>query len=304
MQLFSGTSNPELAKKISAGISTPLSDISIKSFADGESYVEITNTTRGHDVVIIQSISKPVNDNLMDTFVLVDALKRNGAKRITLCAPYLGYSRQDRRANDKRSPISAKMVADLLQAVGVRQLITVDIHNPAIEGFYNIPFLNAFTSDLFAHDIKQNEKLGELKNSVIVSPDAGGVTRARAVAKKLGLDVAIVDKRREEANKIEEMRLIGDVAGKNAILIDDIADTCGTLVKCSDLLYEKGAKTVVAYITHGIFSKNALENIKNSKLAELVVTDSIVNADADKIEKIRRVSVTPLMIDAIRRTEG
>jgi len=298
MQLFSGNSNVPLAKELSTGLSVPLGDLVLKSFADGESYVEFNHSARRQNTLIIQSISNPVNDNLINACVMIDAAKRNGAKSITLCAPYLGYSRQDRRVGDIRSPISAKMVADILQAVGVQQLITIDIHNPAIEGFYNVPFVNVFTSELFANDIKRNSKQD---NAIIVSPDAGGVNRARAIAKRLDLDVAIVDKRREQANKIEEMRLIGDVDGKNAILVDDIADTCGTLIKCVDLLYEKGAVSVSAYVSHGIFSGDALEKIKSAKLQELVVTNSIVNPNADKIEKIRRVSVTPLLIDAIHR---
>lgn len=298
MQLFSGNSNPQLAQELSSGLSTPLGDLVLKTFADGESYVEFNHSARRQNTLIVQSISKPVNDNFMNACVMIDAAKRNGAKSITLCAPYIGYSRQDRRAGEKRSPISAKMVADILQAVGVTQVITIDIHNPAIEGFYNIPFINVFTSDLFANDIKKNYGVSDL---IIVSPDAGGVNRARAIAKVLDLDVAIVDKRREQANKIEEMRLIGDVDGKNAILVDDMADTCGTLIKCADLLLEKGAKSVVAYVSHGIFSGNALEKIQSSKLRELIVTNSIVSADADQVDKIRRVSVTPLLIDAIHR---
>lgn len=300
MILFSGNSNPQLAQEISKGLSTHLGDRVLRTFADGESYCEYFHTPRGKHTLIIQSISNPVNNNLMDACVMIDAAKRGGAKSITLCAPYLGYGRQDKRDKEKRSPISARMVADMLQVVGIHQLITIDIHNPAIEGFYNVPFLNASTSELLTNDIKQRNY--DQGNLVVVSPDAGGVERARVIAKKLNnSDVAIIDKRREKANEVEEMRLIGDVSGKTAILLDDIADTCGTLVKGSDLLYEKGAKTVVVYVSHGVFSNDALERIQKAQLQELVVTNSIRNEEADKVGKIRRISVAPLLLDAIRR---
>ena len=298
MKLFSGTSNLPLSQKISA-LCQPLSEVVLKKFADGESFAQLMHSARGEHAVLIQSISAPVNDNLMEALVVIDALKRNGAKRITLVAPYLGYSRQDRRVGTTRTPITAKLVADTLTAAGMNQLITVDVHNLAIEGFYNIPFMNVTTSNLFAEDIRAN--FPDLESAIIVSPDAGGVGRARQVAKELDLDVAIIDKRREKANQVESMRLIGDVAGKDAILIDDIADTCRTMLKSVNLLCEKGAKSVQIYVSHGIFSEDALEVIDNSAIRELVVTDSIVNEKADKVSKIRRVSVAPMIIEIIMR---
>jgi ribose-phosphate pyrophosphokinase len=299
MKIFSGSSNLPLAKKISDEIHQPLGDVILKQFADGESFTEFPYSMRGEYVAIIQSFSRPVNDNLMQAWAMTDALKRSGARRITLVAPYLAYSRQDRRSSISRSPITAKMIAELSQTAGIKQIITTDVHNLSIEGFYDIPFMNASTAHLFADDIRQRH---EISDTVIVSPDAGGVGRARQVAKELDLDVAIVDKRRERANQIESMRLIGDVNGKNAIIIDDIVDTCRTILKCVEMLSERGAKSVRVYVSHGIFSKDALKNISQSPLTEIVLTDSIKNSKADKIEKIRRVSIATILAETMRRS--
>jgi ribose-phosphate pyrophosphokinase len=299
MKLFAGSSNRPLAEKIAANVSQPLGDVTIKKFADGELYVEFRHTARGEHIALIQSLSKPVNDNVMETLLMTDALKRNGAKRITLVVPYMGYSRQDRRAGDSRSPISAKLLADMLQVAGVNQIITADVHNLAIEGFYNIPFMNASTAGLFADDIRAQNHIA---NAVIVIPDAGGSARARSVAKKLDIDVVLIDKRREEANKIESMRLVGDVKDKDAILVDDIVDTGGTLLKGAEMLLDKGAKSVRVYASHGLFSGDALEKIDSSCISEVTVTDSIDNPDLARVPKIRRIPLAQLLTNTIRRS--
>ncbi|MDR3208347.1 MAG: ribose-phosphate diphosphokinase [Rickettsiales bacterium] len=337
MKLFSGTSNIPLTEKIAANVSQPVGAVVIKKFADGENYVELLHSARGEDVALIQSFSKPsddavmetlldlikslarsvdkavvkklmtliqslpkpVNDTVMETLLMLDALKRNGAKRITLVAPYLGYSRQDRRAGDSRSPISAKLLADMLQVAGVNQIITADVHNLAIEGFYNIPFMNASTAELFANDICARN---HIENAVIVIPDAGGSARARSVAKRLDADVVLIDKRREHANKIESMRLVGDVRHRDAILVDDIIDTGGTLMNGAALLLDKGAQSVRVYASHGLFSGDALEKIDSSAISEVVVTDSINNPNLENAPKIRQVSMAQLLTNTIRRS--
>lgn len=298
MKIFSGSYNLPLAHKISRGIQQPLGEVELKQFSNGETYARFPNSARGECVAIIQSFGESVDSSLMQACVMADALKRNGVQRITLVAPCLPYSRQERRSNGLREPITAQMVAGFFKVAGFSQIITVDAHNLAIEGFYDL-FINVPTTELFVRDIRQNH---EIENSVIVSPDAGGVQRARNIAKELKLDVAIIDKRREEANKIEDMRLIGEVDGKDAIIVDDIADTCGTINKCADLLVNRGAKSVRAYVTHGIFSGESLEIIDRSgSLCEMVVTDSILNEPADQVVKIRRLSVAEILVSAMRR---
>jgi ribose-phosphate pyrophosphokinase len=292
MKLVTGNSNRALAQAVAAYLELPLSDCTVKRFADKEVFVELHENVRGEDVFILQSTSFPANDNLMELLILTDALRRSSARRIAV-VPYFGYARQDRRATG-RTPISAKLVANLIAEAGVNRVITLDLHAAQIQGFFDIPTDNLYAAPIITRDILDNYKLD---NTMIVSPDVGGVARARAVAQRLGTDLAIVDKRRPKAGVSEVMNIIGDVAGQSCILIDDIVDSGGTLVNAAEALLKAGAKQVSAYITHGVLSEGASERIGASKLKELVVTDSIEETEAQrKTANIRRMSIAPLAV--------
>lgn len=299
MKLVTGNSNRALAQAVASYLELPLTDCTVKRFADKEVFVEIHENVRGEDVFMLQSTSFPANDNLMELLILTDALRRSSARRITAVLPYFGYARQDRRAAG-RTPISAKLVSNLIAEAGVNRVITLDLHAAQIQGFFDIPTDNLYAAPIITRDILDNYKLD---NTMIVSPDVGGVARARAVAQRLGTDLAIVDKRRPKAGVSEVMNIIGDVSGKSCILIDDIVDSGGTLVNAADALLKAGANEVSAYITHGVLSEGAAERIAGSKLKELVVTDSIEETSATKAAaNIRRISIAALIGEAIART--
>nr|WP_248289575.1 ribose-phosphate pyrophosphokinase [Thalassotalea sp. Y01] len=302
MKIFAGNATPELAKKIADRLYISIGDAKVGSFSDGEISVEITENVRGSDVFIIQSTCAPTNNNLMELIVMVDALRRASAGRITAVIPYFGYARQDRRVRSARVPITAKVVADFLSSVGVDRVLTVDLHAEQIQGFFDVPVDNVFGSPILLEDM-----LGkELDNPVIVSPDIGGVVRARAVAKLLDdTDLAIIDKRRPKANVSQVMHIIGDVEGRDCIIVDDMIDTGGTLCKAAEALKEHGARRVFAYATHPVFSGNAAENIRNSVIDEMVVTDSIPLSDEFKsIDKVRQLSLSGMLSEAIRRVSN
>lgn len=293
-KIFSGTANPEFAKKISKYLSLPLSECAIKTFSDGEISVQIGESVRGKDVFVIQPTCAPANSNLMELLILTDALKRSSANSITAVVPYFGYARQDRKAAP-RVPISAKLVANMMQTAGIDRVVTMDLHAGQIQGFFDVPVDNLYGSLIFLDYLKEKN----LKNPIIASPDVGGVARARSFAKKLSLDLVIVDKRREEANKSEVMNIIGDVAGKDVILIDDMIDTAGTIVKAAGAFKEQGAKSVSAFCTHAVLSGPAYERIESGALDGLVVTDTIpLKRESDRIKVI---SVAPLFGEVIRR---
>jgi ribose-phosphate pyrophosphokinase len=299
IKLVAGNSNRALAEAIGAYLSLPLAKAQVRRFADMEIFVEIQENVRGQDVFIIQSTSFPTNDHLMELLIITDALRRASAKRITAVIPYFGYARQDRKAGP-RTPISAKLVANLITQSGVDRILTVDLHAGQIQGFFDIPTDNLFAAPLMARDIKENL---DTSNAMIVSPDVGGVVRARALAKRIDAPLAIVDKRRERAGESEVMNIIGDVSGRSCILVDDIVDSGGTLCNAADALLANGAKEVFAYITHGVLSGGAVARIASSKLKELVLTDSIQPTEAVKVAKnIRVISVATLMGEAIGRT--
>ena len=279
-KLFSGSANPEFAKKVGDYLGMCVSDATLNKFSDGEISVQITQSVRGQDVYIIQPTCAPTNDNLMELLIMIDALKRSSAKSINAVIPYYGYARQDRKAAP-RVPISAKLVADLLEKAGINRVVTIDLHAAQIQGFFNIPADNLFGSILFVNYIKSKN----LKNPIIASPDIGGVARARQYADKLGYDLVIVDKKREKANESQVMNIIGDVKGKDVILVDDMVDTAGTLVKAAEVLKEKGANSVMACCTHGVLSGPAYERVANGVLDELVISDTIpTKKNAKKIK--------------------
>lgn len=272
MKIFSGNATPELAEKIANRLYIASGEAKVGSFSDGEISVEITENVRGADVFIVQSTCAPTNDNLMELIVMIDALRRASAGRITAVIPYFGYARQDRRVRSARVPITAKVVADFLSSVGVDRVLTVDLHAEQIQGFFDVPVDNVFGTPILLEDMKERD----LDNPVVVSPDIGGVVRARAVAKLLDdADLAIIDKRRPQANVAQVMHIIGDVKGRDCVIVDDMIDTGGTLAKAAEALKEHGAKRVIAYATHPVLSGNAAENLKNSVIDEVVVTDSI-----------------------------
>ncbi|ELI2859310.1 ribose-phosphate pyrophosphokinase [Campylobacter jejuni] len=293
-KIFSGSANVEFARQVSKYLSLPLSDAGVKRFSDGEISVQIDESVRGKDVFIIQSTCAPTNDNLMELLILTDALRRSSANSITAIIPYFGYARQDRKANP-RVPITAKLVANLIQAAGIDRVATIDLHAGQIQGFFDIPVDNLYGSIVFNDYIKAKH----FKNAIIGSPDIGGVARARSVAKHLGLDIVIVDKRREKANESEVMNIIGDVKDKEVILVDDIIDTAGTIVKAAEALKEKGAKSVMACCTHAVLSGKAYERIASGVLDELVVTDTILLKE--QLPNIKVLSVTPVFAEVIRR---
>ena len=299
LKIFTANSNIELAEKIAKKIGIPIGKAVVGRFSDGEIEVELHENVRGKDVFVIQSTSFPTNDNLMELLFLVDSLKRSSAARITAVIPYFGYSRQDRRARSMRVPISAKVVANLVSSVGTGRVLTIDLHSDQEQGFFDIPVDNIYASPILVSDIWKKK----INNLTIVSPDTGGVVRARAIAKQLDTDrFAIVDKKREKANESEVMNVIGDVSDSTCVIVDDMVDTAGTLSKASVALKEKGAKKVLAYATHPVLSGKAIDNIENSEIDELVVTDTINLSDAAKASKrVRQLSVSHLLGESIIR---
>lgn len=299
MKIFSGNSNKHLVKAICDYLGISLGKASVKYFSDREVFVEIEENVRGEDVFLIQSTSCPANDYLMELLVMIDAVRRSSSGRITAVIPYFGYCRQDRKPGP-RTPISAKLVANLITKAGADRVMTLDLHAGQVQGFFDIPTDNLYALPILERDIKS---LYAISNVMVVSPDVGGVVRARSLAKRLGCLLAIVDKRREHPGTIEVMNIIGKVKGRDCILIDDIVDTGGTLCGAADALYEHGASSVTAYITHGVLSGAAVERIASSKLKELVITDSIQPNDSVKSSsKIRVVTVANLLGEAISRT--
>ena len=298
MKIITGNANPQLAREIADHSFASLVPAKVSTFADGETSVEFLDNIRGEDVFIIQSTSSPVNDSLMELLVMIDAAKRSSAKRITAVVPYFGYARQDRKSAS-RTPITAKLIADLLTTAGAHRVLTMDLHAGQIQGFFNIPVDDLTSRLVFAKDIKRN--VGTDQGTVFVSPDAGGVVRARKFADMFHADIAIVDKRRPEAGKSEVMNLIGDVKGKHAILVDDIIDSGGTLCNAAQAIMNAGALSVRAYITHGVLSGEACQRVEKSVLTELVITDSIADRCPKNCKKTRQVSVAPLFGEAIRR---
>ena len=299
MKLLAGNSNRALADAIAQYLKLPLTKAAVRRFADMEIFVEIQENVRGEDMFVIQSTSFPANDNLMELLVIIDALRRASAKRITAVIPYFGYARQDRKAGP-RTPISAKLVANLITEAGASRVLTVDLHAGQIQGFFDIPTDNLFAMPVIVKDVK--DALGAGDHLMVVSPDVGGVVRARALAKRLGCDLAIVDKRRERAGVSEVMNIIGNPSGRSCILIDDIVDSAGTICNASEALMKAGAKEVFAYATHGVLSGGAVARIQGSALKSMVVTDSIAaTPDVMKCPNIRRISIAPLIGEAMHR---
>jgi len=299
MKLVSGNSNRALAEAISAYLDLPLTECVVRRFADQEVFVEIKENVRGADVFVIQSTSYPANDNLMELLIIIDALLRASARRITAVIPYYGYARQDRKMGG-RTPISAKLVANMITRAGADRVLTLDLHAGQIQGFFDIPTDNLYVAPVMSRDIKERYAL---ENLVVVSPDVGGVVRARDLAKRLDAPLAIVDKRRERPGESEVMNIIGNVEGRDCLLFDDIVDSGGTLCNAGDALLAQGASSVIAYITHGVLSGGATARIDGSQLAELVISDSIEPSEAIRSsKKIRTVSIAPLIGEAISRT--
>ncbi|WP_192870771.1 ribose-phosphate pyrophosphokinase [Agaribacterium haliotis] len=298
LMVFTGNANPELAASIGDKLHVPLGDIMVDKFSDGEIRVELNENVRGRDVFVIQPTCVPTNDNMMEMLVIVDALRRASAGRITAVVPYFGYARQDRRVRSARVPITAKVVADMMVTVGVDRVLTVDLHSEQIQGFFDVPVDNVYGSPVLLEDIlRQN-----FEDLVVVSPDIGGVVRARAVAKQLGVELAIIDKRRPTANVAEIMNIIGEVEGRTCLLVDDMVDTAGTLCNAASALKEHGAKKVIAYATHAVLSGPAVERLNKSELDELVVTDSIpLVGDAKKCKVIRQLTLADMLAEAMRR---
>ena len=299
MKLFAGNATPDLAKKIADRLYTRLGNATVDRFSDGEVHVQINENVRGCDIFVIQSTCAPTNDNLMELIVMIDALRRASAGRITAVIPYFGYARQDRRLRSARVPITAKVVADFLSSVGVDRVLTVDLHAEQIQGFFDVPVDNCFSSQIFVEDMLTLK----LKNPCVVSPDMGGVVRARAIAKLLNnADIAIIDKRRPRPNVSEVMNLIGEVKDRDCIIVDDIIDTGGTLCKAAAALKERGAKTVTAYGTHAVLSGDAYKNVSESALDHLVVSDSVPARDNfKKLKSFRQLTLAPMLAEAIRR---
>jgi ribose-phosphate pyrophosphokinase len=299
MKIISGNSNRPLSEAISSYLNLPQAKAVVKRFADMEVFVEIQENVRGQDVFIVQSTSFPANDHLMELLIIIDALRRSSARRITAVIPYFGYARQDRKSSP-RTPISAKLVANLITRAGADRVLTLDLHAGQIQGFFDIPTDNLFAGPVLVRDIKDHY---DVRNTVVVSPDVGGVVRARALAKRLGTPLAIVDKRRDRPGESEVMNIIGDVKNHSCILIDDIVDSGGTLCNAADALLAQGARDVAAYITHGVLSGGAVARITSSRLKSLVITDSIQPTEAVKVARnIRVISIAPLIGEAIGRT--
>jgi ribose-phosphate pyrophosphokinase len=302
MMVFTGNANPALARKVADRLYLGMGNAAVSKFSDGEITVELSENVRGKDVFVIQSTCHPTNDNIIELLLMIDALRRASAGRITAVVPYFGYARQDRRVRSARVPISAKVVADTMVGVGVDRVLTCDLHAEQIQGFFTVPVDNVYASPILNADIV---KTG-YENLIVVSPDIGGVVRARAIAKQLDdADLAIIDKRRPRANEAEVMNLIGDVDGRTAILVDDMVDTAGTLCTAANALKQRGALKVVSYCTHAVLSGKALDNIKSSELDELVVTDTIpLSEEAQAIGKIRQLTIADLLAESIRRVSN
>jgi len=303
MMIFTGNANPRLALEIANTLGLPLGKINVGRFSDGEVMVDVGENVRGRDIYIVQSICSPANDNLMELLVMADALHRASATRITAVIPYMGYARQDRRSRSARVPITAKVVANMIAAVGVDRVLTVDLHADQIQGFYDIPLDNVYASPVLLGDIWKHKYPGLM----VVSPDVGGVVRARALAKRVDdTDLAIIDKRRPNPNESEVMNIIGDVKDRICVIIDDLVDTAGTLCSAAGALKDNGASKVMAYCTHPVLSGNALKNIESSRLDELVVTDTIpLRSEVATCEKIRQLSVAAMLAESMRRiSEG
>ncbi|MBZ5489121.1 ribose-phosphate pyrophosphokinase [Vreelandella songnenensis] len=301
LMVFTGNANPELAQKIAESLDSRMGNATVGQFSDGEIAVEINENVRGKDVFILQSTCAPTNDNLMELILMVDALRRASAARITAVVPYFGYARQDRRVRSARVPISAKVVADMMVKGGVDRVMTMDLHADQIQGFFDVPVDNVYGSPILLDDIERQN----YADLVVVSPDVGGVVRARAIAKQLNADLAIIDKRRPQANQAQVMHIIGEIEGRTCVVVDDMIDTAGTLCKAGEALKDHGAARVVAYATHPILSGPAVDNITNSVLDEVVVTDTIPLADhARRSGKIRQLSVAGLIAEAIRRVSN
>jgi len=297
MKIVACNSNRPLAEAITAYLQIPLTQASVRRFSDMEIFVEIHENVRGQDTFIIQSTSYPANDNLMELLVTLDALKRGSARRITAVLPYFGYARQDRKSGP-RTPISAKLVANLITTAGADRVLTLDLHAGQIQGFFDIPLDNLFSAPVFVRDIEERFA----NNLIMVSPDVGGVLRARAFAKRLNTDLAIIDKRREQAGTSEVMNVIGDVEGRNCILVDDIVDSAGTLCNAAEALSERGAASVLAYVTHGVLSGGAVSRVVSSPLEKIVITDSILSTEAVRVtENVEQLTIAPLIGEAIRR---
>jgi ribose-phosphate pyrophosphokinase len=302
MKILTGNSNRPLAEAISAYLHLPLTQASIRRFSDMEVFVEINENVRGEDVFVVQSTSFPANDNLMELLVIIDALRRSSARRITAVIPYYGYARQDRKSSP-RTPISAKLVANLITVAGADRVLTLDLHAGQIQGFFDIPTDNLFAGPVLTKDL--HERFlgnGQAHNLTIVSPDVGGVVRARAVAKRLDADLAIIDKRRERAGVSEVMNIIGEVSGQRCILVDDIVDSAGTLCNAAIALKEAGAASVSAYVTHGVLSGGAVARVSASPIESLVITDSIMATEAVRVSQtVRQLTIAPLIAEAVRR---
>lgn len=297
--VFSGNAHPQFAQKVVSHLHIPLGSATISRFSDGEIAVEITENVRGKDVFIVQPTCAPTNDNLMEVLVMADALRRASAGRVTAVIPYFGYARQDRRPRSSRVPITAKVIADMLTTVGIDRVVMIDLHADQIQGFFDIPVDNIYGTPALLADLRRQQH----DNLMVVSPDVGGVVRARAVAKLMGdIDLAIIDKRRQKANESQVMHLIGDVKNRDCVIVDDMVDTAGTLCKAADALKQFGARRVVAYATHPVLSGKAIENLRNSVIDELVVTDTIpLSKEAQELGKIRQVSVASMVAETIRR---
>jgi ribose-phosphate pyrophosphokinase len=296
--VFTGNANPEMAHKIVKRLGIPMGDATVTQFSDGEIAVELNENVRGRDVFVVQSTCAPTNDNLMELIVMVDALRRASAGRVTAVVPYFGYARQDRRVRSSRVPISAKVVADMMVGVGIDRVLTVDLHAEQIQGFFDVPVDNVYASPVLLDDINRQK----YENLIVVSPDIGGVVRARAVAKQLEVDLAIIDKRRPTANVAEVMNLIGEVDNRTCLLVDDMVDTAGTLCNAAAALKERGATKVIAYCTHPVLSGKAINNLNNSVLDELVVADSIPLSDAAKnCDRVRQLTLSKMLAEAMRR---
>ncbi|MCK0743847.1 ribose-phosphate pyrophosphokinase [Chromohalobacter nigrandesensis] len=301
LMVFAGNANPELARKVAESLDNRLGHATVGQFSDGEIAVEINENVRGKDVFVLQSTCAPTNDNLMELILMVDALRRASATRITAVVPYFGYARQDRRVRSARVPISAKLVADMMVKAGVDRVMTMDLHADQIQGFFDVPVDNVYGSPILLDDIERQN----YDDLVVVSPDVGGVVRARAIAKQLNADLAIIDKRRPQANQAQVMHIIGEIQDRTCVVVDDMVDTAGTLCKAAEALKDHGARRVVAYATHPILSGPAVDNIVGSTLDELVVADTIpLSESASRSGRIRQLSVAGLIAEAIRRVSN
>lgn len=299
--VFSGNANPDLARKVVERLDIPLGEAVVGKFSDGEITIDIEENVRGKDVFILQPTCAPTNDNLMEIILLADCLRRASASRITAVIPYFGYARQDRRPRSARVPISARVVADMMTSVGINRVLTVDLHADQIQGFFSVPVDNVYGSPILVDDIERQN----FEDLVVVSPDIGGVVRARAVAKQLNADLAIIDKRRPQANVSEVMNIIGDVSGRTCILVDDMVDTAGTLCQAASALKKYGAKKVVAYCTHPVLSGPAIDRISKADLDEIVVSDTIPLSEAAKAcDKVRQLTISGILAEAIRRVNN